>query len=125
AVVPRAVAVAVPLLAPGHLVDRRGLLDRAAVVPQVHARVGPAWGRVAAQRDHAVPAHRGGSEGLQFGNVVAARTPYRNASGGMDQVFTYVFATAPVALAGKPIASVTLPASVNGGELHVFAVATG
>ncbi len=65
-----------------------------------------------------------GGEGLQFGNVVAARTPYRNASGGMDQVFTYVFATAPVALSGKPIASITLPASVNGGDLHVFAVAT-
>ena len=43
----------------------------------------------------------------------------------MEQVFTYVFATAPVALAGKPIASVTLPASANGGDLHVFAIATG
>ncbi len=50
--------------------------------------------------------------------------PYRNASGGMEQVFTCVFATAPVALSGKPIASVTLPGSVNGGDMHVFAVAT-
>ncbi len=39
-------------------------------------------------------------------------------------MFTCVFATAPVALSGKPIASMTLPGSVNGGDMHVFAVAT-
>jgi hypothetical protein len=63
-----------------------------------------------------------GGEGVQFGNTIALQMPYRNASGGMEQVNTYVFATAPIALAGKPVASVTLPASVNGGDLHVFAV---
>ncbi|OLB76443.1 MAG: alpha-mannosidase [Actinobacteria bacterium 13_2_20CM_2_71_6] len=67
----------------------------------------------------------GGGEGLQFGNVVAAATPYRNSSGGPQQVFTYVFATAPIALqAGKQVASVTLPATTNGGDMHVFSIAT-
>jgi predicted alpha-1,2-mannosidase len=65
-----------------------------------------------------------GGEGTQFGNSVAARMPYRNGSGGMQQVTTYLFATAPIPLSGKPIASVTLPASVSGGDMHVFAVGT-
>ncbi|MEU6810514.1 hypothetical protein ABZ920_16270 [Streptomyces sp. NPDC046831] len=38
---------------------------------------------------------------------------------------TEVFAAAPIALqAGKQLASVTLPATTNGGVLHIFAVAT-
>jgi hypothetical protein len=43
----------------------------------------------------------------------------------MQQAVTYTFATAPVTLAGKPITSVTLPSSTSGGDMHVFAVATG
>jgi predicted alpha-1,2-mannosidase len=65
-----------------------------------------------------------GGEGIQFGNSVAAQMPYRNGSGGTQQVTTYLFATAPVTLAGKPIASVTLPSSVSGGDMHLFAVGT-
>lgn len=65
-----------------------------------------------------------GGEGVQFGNTVALPMPYRNGSGGMEQVTTYVFATAPITLSGKPVAGVTLPASTSGGDMHVFAVGT-
>jgi hypothetical protein len=62
---------------------------------------------------------------LQFGNAVAAMMPYRNQASGPQQVVTYVFGTAPIALqAGKQVASVALPTTVTGGDLHVFAVAT-
>jgi predicted alpha-1,2-mannosidase len=67
----------------------------------------------------------GGRQGLQFGNAVAAQMPYRNASGGKDPVTTYLFVTAPIALQpGKQVVSVTLPAAITGGNLHVFGVAT-
>lgn len=66
----------------------------------------------------------GGGGAVQFDNRIAARTAYRNqANGSPQQVSTYVFATAPISLApGKQVASVTLPASVTGGALHVFAI---
>ncbi|TVT16860.1 GH92 family glycosyl hydrolase [Amycolatopsis acidiphila] len=62
-----------------------------------------------------------------FGNQVAFRTPYRNSVGGdSQQINTYVFASAPIALAaGKTVKSVTLPSSVSGGQLHVFAIGIG
>jgi hypothetical protein len=65
-----------------------------------------------------------GGQPISFNNRVAAQAPYRNAVGGTRQVITtYVFATAPITLeAGKQVASVTLPSSVDGGVLHVFAV---
>jgi hypothetical protein len=67
-----------------------------------------------------------GAESIPYGNVVAARTPYRNnVSGVTDQVLTYVFATAAIPLAaGKQVASVTLPNNEESGAMHVFAVAT-
>ncbi|MEU3979069.1 GH92 family glycosyl hydrolase [Streptomyces sp. NPDC026672] len=68
----------------------------------------------------------GGSQQPSFGNVVAVHTTYRDVMGGtVDPVGTEVFATAPIALqAGKQLASVTLPATTSGGDMHVFAVAT-
>jgi hypothetical protein len=67
----------------------------------------------------------GGKVGPQFGNAVAATMPYRNAGNGKDPVVTHLFATAPIALQpGKQVSSLTLPGTVSGGELHVFAVAT-
>ncbi|MFL6142220.1 MAG: GH92 family glycosyl hydrolase [Labedaea sp.] len=68
-----------------------------------------------------------GQDPISFGNRVAARTTYRNAvSGDPQQIATYVFTTAPIALdAGKQLASVTLPAEVDGGDLHVFAITAG
>ncbi len=60
-----------------------------------------------------------------FGNLVAARMPYRNRhGGGRDPATTYVFATAAVPLeADRRLVSVTLPWGVPSGRLHVFAVA--
>ncbi len=65
-----------------------------------------------------------GSSSPSFGNVVAAKMPYRNStSGNRDQVTTYVFASRPIPLEqGKQPKSVTLPSSVDQGTLHVFAV---
>ncbi|MEC3980339.1 GH92 family glycosyl hydrolase [Amycolatopsis sp. H20-H5] len=69
----------------------------------------------------------GGGAQPSFGNKIALSTPYRNASGGdPQQIRTMVFASAPISLtAGKTVASVTLPSSVAGGALHVFAIAAG
>jgi hypothetical protein len=52
--------------------------------------------------------------------------PYRNNnSAGKDAVVTYVFATAPIPLqSGKQVASLTLPATVNGGDIHLYALST-
>ncbi|MFI9171138.1 GH92 family glycosyl hydrolase [Streptomyces lincolnensis] len=67
----------------------------------------------------------GGAQKPSYGNVVAARTAYRLYSGSTDDVDTYVFATAPIAVpAGKRLASVTLPSSTSGGRMHVFGLAT-
>jgi predicted alpha-1,2-mannosidase len=68
----------------------------------------------------------GGTQQPSFGNIVAVHTEYRDIQGGgKDPVGTEVFASAPITLhAGKQLASVTLPASTDGGILHVFAVAT-
>ncbi|WP_306189747.1 GH92 family glycosyl hydrolase [Streptomyces sp. MK5] len=68
----------------------------------------------------------GGSQKPSFGNTVAITTAYRDVQGGgKDPVATDVFATAPIALQpGKRLASVTLPATTNGGVIHIFAAAT-
>lgn len=69
----------------------------------------------------------GGADKPSFGNTVAVHTAYRDVQGdGTDQVGTDIFSTAPITLqAGKQLASVTLPATTDGGVLHVFAVAAG
>ncbi|MFF5188419.1 GH92 family glycosyl hydrolase [Streptomyces sp. NPDC000345] len=66
----------------------------------------------------------GGGGTVQYGNVVVARSAYRNVAGAdRDPVATYVFATAPfTAPDGRTIASVRLPADT---DLHVFTLATG
>jgi predicted alpha-1,2-mannosidase len=69
----------------------------------------------------------GGGEGTpSFGNTIAVHTTYRDVMGGStDPVGTDVFATAPIALqSGKQLASVTLPATTQGGDMHVFGIAT-
>lgn len=62
-----------------------------------------------------------------FGNEVAFTTPYRNSGGGdPQQINTYVFASAPIALAaGKTVKGVTWASTVSGGQLHVFAIGMG
>jgi hypothetical protein len=61
-----------------------------------------------------------------FGNTTVATMPYRNFVGGRSQlVTTFVFATDAPLTAGRTVASVTLPASVDMGQLHVLAIALG
>jgi predicted alpha-1,2-mannosidase len=61
-----------------------------------------------------------------YGNTVAVTTNYRNtASGGRDSVKAYLFSAVGTLAAGKTVASIVLPADVGGGQLHVFAFATG
>ncbi|QUQ66266.1 GH92 family glycosyl hydrolase [Kutzneria sp. CA-103260] len=72
---------------------------------------------------------QGGQEKPQFGNTVVTSTPYINSAFPRygfryHRPYTsYLFATAPIALAaGKQVRSVTLPAGTAGGAAHVFAV---
>jgi phospholipase C len=67
----------------------------------------------------------GGKEVPQFGNVIAATTPYRNLQGGPQAVNAYLFASAPIQLTpGKTIATLSFPGPVSGGQVHVFAIGT-
>lgn len=67
------------------------------------------------------------SGGVGFGNRVAVSTPYRNSLYGFTvPVPVHVYATAPIALtSGKTVRTVTLPAEVSGGAMHIFAVTAG
>jgi hypothetical protein len=57
------------------------------------------------------------------GNVIVATMSYRDTqSGGKDGTTVFVFYTGMSLAPGKSVRSVTLPPSVNGGPLHVFAV---
>jgi predicted alpha-1,2-mannosidase len=69
----------------------------------------------------------GGRARPSFGNVVAARMPYRNvADGSRERVPTLLFATAPIALPpGRVLRAVRLPEATDRGDLHVFALAVG
>ncbi|MEU6217507.1 lectin [Streptomyces sp. NPDC047022] len=69
----------------------------------------------------------GGSSSPVSGNTVAVTTAYRNHAGASsDNVKTYVFATAPAALAaGKTVSGVRLPSDVGSGGMHIFAVGFG
>ncbi len=69
----------------------------------------------------------GGGSTPVAGNATAATAAYRNQAGaGSDTVKTYLFATAPAALAGgKTVSSVRLPSDASAGGLHVFAIGFG
>ena len=68
-----------------------------------------------------------GKSPISFGNTIVAQMTYRNIPGGAKQtVGVYLFA-ASIALqtnGGKTVTGVTLPATVSGGQIHVFSVAT-
>ena len=58
-------------------------------------------------------------------NQVVATTSYRNTvNGGLDPHMPNVFYTDVTLAAGKTIKSVTLPASVDHGNMHIFAIGT-
>jgi hypothetical protein len=65
-----------------------------------------------------------GSSSPAFGNGIFAVMPYRNQTTGPEYVKTYLFYAEVALQSGKSVKSVTLPATVNQGSLHVFAVAT-
>lgn len=59
-----------------------------------------------------------------FGNTIAATMSYRNTSSGKQTLNVYLF-TAEFALPqNKTLQSVTLPATVTGGSLHIFSLGT-
>jgi lysophospholipase L1-like esterase len=69
-----------------------------------------------------------GASTPSYGNQVVATTPYANCdtcSTGQDPVNVYVFYAGLPVDPGKRLVSVTLPATVSGGEMHIFAVGTG
>lgn len=61
---------------------------------------------------------------LAFGNVTVATMSYRNGGGGKQNITSYLFTTEFTLTSGKTLQSVTLPSTVTGGSLHVFAVGT-
>ena len=66
----------------------------------------------------------GGGSAVDPSNQIAITTTYRHhASGQQDGTKTYVFYAAIPLDAQKTVASVTLPAMVSRGRMHVFAVA--
>ncbi len=65
----------------------------------------------------------GGALTPGYGNSIAATLPYRNHGASHERVKTFVFrATVPLP-EGKVVTSVTLPATVTHGQLHIFALA--
>ena len=67
----------------------------------------------------------GGTSPALSSNSIAAAMAYRNSRGGRRIEKTYLFSMFVPLAPGKTVASVTLPATVNRGALHVFAVAAG
>jgi hypothetical protein len=70
----------------------------------------------------------GGKVQPSFNNKISYTASYRSnprAAGGRENLKTYVFyASYTLPATGKTIKSVTLPSSVTGGQMHVFAVTT-
>lgn len=68
----------------------------------------------------------GGNGQLAGNNSVAVALSYRNsAHGGRQNLQNYIFYTGVTLTDGKTIKSVTLPSSVSGGQMHIFAVGLG
>ncbi len=63
----------------------------------------------------------GGSTPLA-NNLIAITTAYRNLQGSKDTTPTDVFSYELALQAGKTVASVTLPSTISGGSLHIFAI---
>lgn len=59
-----------------------------------------------------------------FSNQIVATFPYRNGSRGQQTITMYLFLAQIPLLAGKSLSSITMPSSVHGGQLHLFALGT-
>jgi hypothetical protein len=66
----------------------------------------------------------GGKSQPGFGNGIMYAMPYRNTQNGHENVKTYVFFASVALQQGKTVVSVTLPQTVNQGQMHIFAVTT-
>ena len=66
--------------------------------------------------------HLSGGSSFDAGDMAAM--PYYNTQTGQSSTATYVFCAVVPLKAGKTVTSVTLPTTVTGGTMHVFAVAT-
>jgi putative alpha-1,2-mannosidase len=67
----------------------------------------------------------GAASGPSFGNTIAVTTNHRDASDGTAETAkTYLFEADATLTGHRSVTSVTLPAPANGGQLHVFAIAT-
>ena len=66
--------------------------------------------------------HLSGGSPFQEGDMAAM--PYYNTQTGQSDMTAYVFCAVVPLEAGKTVTSVTLPTTVAGGTMHVFAVAT-
>lgn len=69
-----------------------------------------------------------GASTPSYGNQVVATMRYANCdtcASGENPVSTYVFYAGLPVDPGKRLVSVTLPVSVSGGEMHIFAIGTG
>ncbi len=62
----------------------------------------------------------GGGFGPVTGDVVAITTTYRNSGGNKDAHDAYVFAYSAALTSSQPVASITLPTTSNGGDIHLF-----
>ncbi len=59
-----------------------------------------------------------------FGNGIVTSMPYRNGSAGRQTLSIYLYYAGVMLQSGKTVQSVTLPSTVSGGQLHVFAIGT-
>lgn len=66
----------------------------------------------------------GGKSQPAFGNGIMYAMSYRNAPNGRVNAPTYVFVATVALQQGKIATSVTLPAKVNQGQMHIFALST-
>ena len=60
-----------------------------------------------------------------FGNTLVVTLPYRNTGKGKQTIPVSLFASSVALQAGKTIKNVTLPTTITGGQMHVFAITTG
>jgi predicted alpha-1,2-mannosidase len=67
----------------------------------------------------------GGTSTPSYGNVIAAKTSYRDTTeGGKQTISTYLFEADAALTGAKTVTGVMLPASADEGQFHIFALAT-
>ncbi len=59
---------------------------------------------------------------LPYNDSIAVSMSYRNTVSGQQTINTYVFETEVTLQASKTVQSVTLPTTITGGQVHVFAI---